>query len=192
MPAWWIDLWKLIYKELLGKLTTPAGGIGTQIGIGSGYDTEADRMERSQTLLRLCEEAVARPEWQPANGVTYCNQAARFIAQGMGCDDFTPEMLAIDMIKLMGFSAAWREDSLERGHAHALKGGLAFVTLEEHPHAHLCAIAPALMQPSGSWGQDVPSVANVGKTNGIILLSRAFKVDSRPFLRVFLWGAGDA
>lgn len=122
---------------------------------------------------------------------TYCNVAARRIAEGMGYFGFTPDMLANDMIALMSVDSKWREEPFEprRISDFALKGVLVLIGLEDHPHGHVVAAAPEAAQESGSWGGPVPMVAQVGTAkigNGIKKLSEAFRLADRARLRVFV------
>ena len=137
-------------------------------------------------LKASCDQAVADPELAPRGGKTYCNVAARRIAAAMGFQ--MQIMLANDMIKHLSEHPDWKEASLDVAAAHGLAGRLAFVSLSEEPHGHIAAIYPAPSAESGSWGQKVPIIANVGKANGIMRLSGAFKAADRERLRCFVYG----
>jgi hypothetical protein len=187
----WNGFWGFVWKELVEALVTPSGGAGVLEELGSGYSVEADTHARVSKLLALQEEAVANPSWQPAGGKTFCNRAVAFVAQGMGYF-FPATELADEMIAAMASDPRWTEDSLDRAAAHALKGGLAVAALEENPHGHVCTFAPLPKEISGTWGCQVPMVANVGKTNGIMRISGAFEAADRSRLRFFLLAMEDA
>lgn len=181
------SLAKWIYKELLGALTQPAGGIGIIETLGSGYSVEGERMANVEKLRARGIEVVTDPAYAPRDGKTFCNLGARFVAEEMGYFGLPANGLANDLIAFLSGAPGWAEDTMERAHAAALKGGLAFVGLVDHPHGHIAALAPEPMEPSGSWGEEVPLIFNVGKTNGMMRLSQAFKAADRPSLRFFIW-----
>lgn len=192
----WVEVWEWVQKKAIAYLSQPAGGFGVVEDLGSGYSVEGDRMQNVEKLKLLQMEAVTNPEWISRDVTgdgkpeTFCNYASRFIAEGMGCLTLKPGVLANAMIEAIQIDGDWREDTIERAHAHALKGGLAFLTLSEWPHGHLCSISPEPMQDSGTWGRKVPIVANVGpaKSHGIVKASVAFKAADAPMVRAFLWG----
>jgi len=183
-----LDFWAWAYKKALVALTQPAGGIGIVRELGTGYSVEEERMTNIERLRGLCDEAVANPAFAPRGGRTFCNFAARFVAEGMGFFGFPSVILANDMIELLAVTPGWTEDSIARAHLHASRGGLAFLALTEYPHGHLAAVYPAPMEASGTWGEDVPILANVGRENGIKKTSAVYRVDKRPLIRAFLFG----
>jgi hypothetical protein len=196
--AWWEYLLDALASALTGKQlesagTTPAeaaAGVTGMTTLGSGYFVAADRAERIHRLHQAQLAAVYDRDLQPTpDGRTFCNIASERIAAAMGYI-FPPGLLANDMIAHI--AASWPEDTLDRAHQHALKGGLAFVTLLDHPHGHLCSIAPQPGEYSSTWVAVVPLVANVGRTNGIMRVSGAFTAAERPRLRCFLLPLGDA
>lgn len=139
-------------------------------------------------LKALCDEAVSNPAFAPRDGKTYCNFAARFISEGPGFFGLPVNTLANGMIAILELAPEWREDSLDLAHSHAVRGRLAFVALSDEPHGHIAAVYPAPMAESGSWGQKVPMIANVGKVNGIMRLSGAFRAADKSRMRYFLYG----
>lgn len=137
-------------------------------------------------LKTACDQVVSDPELLPRGGKTYCNVAARRVAAEMG---FQMEvMLANAMIGYLAKNPSWKEVALEAAAAHSVLGKLAFVALSEEPHGHIAPLYPAPAAESGSWGQKVPIIANVGKTNGIMRLSGAFRADDKTKLRYFVYG----
>lgn len=194
----WNDFWKWLYGKLLDHLVTPAGGAGTIQELGSGYSVERERTANVEKLRALGMEAVSNPAWiahditGDGKVETFCNRSARFVAEGMGYFSIPRNLYANGMIAFFASSPDWSEDSIERAHEAAMKGGLAFVCLEDDPSGHICAIAPEPRQASGSWGIEVPVVFNVGRTNGVIRLSQAFRLQDLPRLRAFILGSSVA
>ena len=184
----WLQFIKWAYEKSLAMLTQPSGGVGIVTDIGSGYSVEVERMENIMKLKLLCDEAVANPSFEPRDGKTFCNFGARFIAEGMGFMGFPANILANEMIGFLATSSGWVEDSIARAHAHAARGGLAFVCLSEYPHGHIAALYPAPMEDSGTWGGPVPMLANVGRKNGVVKMSAVYRLETRPLLRAFLFG----
>lgn len=137
-------------------------------------------------LKAVCDSVVSDPELLPRGGKTYCNVASRRIAAEMGYS--MDIMLANAMIEHLSKDPAWNEVPLDFAAAHGLAGRLAFVALSEEPHGHIATIYPAPAADSGSWGQKVPIIANVGKTNGIMRLSGAFRAADKAKLRYFVYG----
>jgi len=184
----WNSAWEWVYRELLGRLATPAGGVGIVEQIsGTGYSVQGERMANVEKLRALGMEAVENPLFKPEGAVTKCNLGARFIAEGMGYFGLPAGALADDMIQFLAAAPGWREDSIDRAFDCAQKGGLAFIGLEDHPHGHICAVAPEPRQACGTWGTEVPMVFNVGKTNGLLRLSQAFTLGDAARLRAFVW-----
>ena len=183
-----LDALEWVYNKALAMLTQPAGGIGIVEKLDSGYSVEEERMGNIERLKTLCDEAVASPTFFPRDGRSYCNFAAQYIAEGMGFFGFPANTLANDMIDLLAVTPGWVEDTIERAHRHAMRGGLAFLCLTDYPHGHLAAVYPAPMEPSGTWGEDVPVLSNVGQKNGIMKTSAVYRLETRPLIRAFLWG----
>ena len=135
---------------------------------------------------------VKAPELQPVNGKTYCNVAARRVAEFFGCENFSdPDLLADDMVHAMIISGDWTFTTFgEIAAKWAQIGGLAFagMTSDElvEEHGHIAPVFPAPCELSPSLGHPVPFVANVGAKNGIMRVSEAFPVDKgEP--EYFLW-----
>jgi hypothetical protein len=182
----WNSFWQFAWKDLLEQMVTPASGVGTVQELGSGYSTEADRAARVAELQAVCLATVEDPALA-AGDVTHCNEAAARIAQAMGCGALFG-LMANEQLHRLATLPDCREDSIERAHAHALRGGLAFACLEEYPHGHIATFYPGPLEYSTSWGCLVPPVANVGRQNGIMRISGAFTAADRPRVRCFLVG----
>ena len=185
---------KLLEDILAAIFGQAGGGFGASVSVplGSGYSTAEDTAERVQRLLTLQEEAVSNSAWlRTPDGRTFCNRALAFVAQGMGYF-FPAAELANDMIDHMAADPRWTEDSMERAHSHAMRGGVAVAALQDHPHGHVGTLAPLPMEESTTWVCAVPMIANVGEENGIMRLSGAVKAADRYRLRFFLLALEDA
>jgi hypothetical protein len=185
-------------KAVFGaKLPDGSAGIAGSVSVplGSGYSVEAERAAAVALLRTACDAARLNPAWTPGAGVTHCNGNAHQVAQAYGyhkLDDANGVPLMADMqIAILSADSDW-EMTLDaaRFGAHALKGGLGFATVVEHPHGHICPGYPEPAQKSESWGGLEPMVSNVGKTVGVMRLSGAFMLHQRPLLRFFLFKAG--
>lgn len=193
-PGSWSELFtglaSGLWKELLKVIITPKDGVGVVYELGSGYSADEEKADRARRLYALCEEATSNPAWfQRDDGTTCCNRAAAFIAQGMGYFGFRHGASANEMIANLEADPTWRADSLERATRHAMRGGLAFLTMKDEPHCHICAVAPLEMEDSGSWGGPVPMTANIGPkaSHGIIRASYAFKAADRDRVKAFVY-----
>lgn len=130
-------------------------------------------------MKALCDAALANPVFHPKNGTTYCNLALNSIAKGAGCDEFDG-LMADEIYQLMVTNASgkWARVDGSDVSIWALSNGLAVAALPSHrlgeAHGHVCAVYPLGMQASGSLGHDVPMVANIGKTVGVMRSSQAF------------------
>lgn len=129
-------------------------------------------------LRQLCEAVLDDDRYQPKNGVTHCNQAVAQIAYGMGHGGLTG-LLANSIITLMGIH--WREVDGAEAARLAAQDVLVVAGQKEQPHGHVAVVFPDPMQKSGSWGKDVPMLANVGKINGVMRASQAFKTEPTYF-----------
>ena len=196
---WWVYLLDFLAGLLAKEQARAAGATPGQMKdfqvfmtpLGSGYSTEAERETNRAKLKSACDAAVLDPSLAPQGETTHCSQAASQIARAMGYYQLDG-LLADGQIVAMGSAAGWREetgpDKFQRASDHAQAGGIAFAAAYGLPHGHIAAIYPASLEPSGTWGVEVPIVANVGEHNGVMRLSQAFRLSQRPALRIFLWG----
>ena len=160
-----------------------------------------------EVLKAACDAALANPAFQPSEGVTHCNQSAAFIAQALGCNELGGILADADYL-VMGRNASGKWKNVTRFDAaiQALSNGLAFAILPSYrimdgrdaetgkpiwaKHGHIAVVYPLGMQWSGSLQHDVPMLANVGKTVGVMKASAAFPVASGDAY-YFTW-SGDA
>ncbi len=112
-------------------------------------------------LLDAIHLALCRPEFEPGDGVTHCNQYVCEVSEYYGFKGFG-NLLANQMIDLLTESPQWSEVPIERCQDLANSGTLIIAGLKEDPHGHVNVICPGRPKTSGRWGA-VPSCANIGK-----------------------------
>lgn len=140
-------------------------------------------------LKATCDQVVVDPNLkQKPDGTTFCNVATRRIAEAVGFSGITDKMLANEIITFLAKNPSWREVAMDLAQAFAVGGGFAVVAMSDAPHGHIATLYPAPAAESGSWGQKVPIIANVGKANGIMRLSGAFRAADKAKLRYFVYG----
>jgi hypothetical protein len=111
------------------------------------------------------------------NGETYCNFAVWYVAKEMGLT--LPFQMANDHIDY--FEASLEEVMAQEAQDHAKAGRLGIAGKKYSGHGHIAIIAPSPtgdLYHSGSWNREVPYVYNVGKTNGLLPVSRVCLVGS--------------
>ena len=132
-------------------------------------------------IKALCDAALSNPAFQPKNGVTHCNQAVNQVASAVGCLEFVG-LMADEIYQTMVTNASGKWAKLGGSDATiwALSNGLAIAAMPSQrlgeAHGHVAVIYPQGMEGSASLGHDVPLVANVGKTVGVMKSSGAFPV----------------
>lgn len=160
----------------------------------SGYDTEADRRQKMDKNAAYLDALVKDEKYQPktVNGrvvETYCNFALQAYAEQCGYSGFKG-LTANEIYSKAAQSKEFTPDSAERAVEHAKKGGFSFAAKQYPVHGHCAAVYPGPMVYSGSWAKQVPLVANIGKSNGIMATSLAFSVkDGEPVY--FLYKVGE-
>lgn len=149
-------------------------------------------------LKAACDAAMVNPKLQPEKVKgkvvrTHCNEAAIAIAGAMGCQELAYRN-ADEQYQIMNSNATrrWKKVTGQEATIHALGGGLAFAALPSQrlgeAHGHIAAVYPVGMQASESLKKDVPLVANVGGTNGLVRVSKAFPV-AKGEPDYFVWEA---
>lgn len=129
----------------------------------------------------LCDDALSNPSFQPKKGTTYCNLAVNSIAKGAGCNEFDG-LMADEIYQTMKTNASGKWQKLDGSDVTiwALSNGLAIAALPSQvlgeDHGHVAVIYPLGMQASASLGRDVPMVANIGKSVGVMRSTQAFPV----------------
>jgi hypothetical protein len=137
--------------------------------------------DQGEVLKEACDDALGNLDLQPCCGTTYCNVAVMGIAAQMGCQELNG-LIADEIYQVMATNPSGRWTKVEGAEAtlHALGGGLAIAGLPSHrlmeAHGHVAVVYPQGMEASGSLGHDVPMLANVGKTVGVMKSTAAFPV----------------
>ena len=132
------------------------------------------------TIEEACLEALKTPDFQPSEGVTHCNQAAAFIARTQGCHDLD-NLMADEQYLAISHSNRWTSVNGAEATNMAIKDLLVVGCLPgkamRESHGHIVVIYPAPRQFSGSLMELVPMCCNIGKTIGVMRISRAFPVE---------------
>jgi hypothetical protein len=132
-------------------------------------------------LKDICDQTLALKSLQPKNGVTYCNIAVQTIAAQMGCDEFSG-LMADEIYQVMAtnVSGKWKGVDASDAAIWALSNGLSIASLPSQrlgeSHGHVAVVYPVGQQYSPSFDADVPMLANVGKSVGILKSSEVFPV----------------
>lgn len=122
-------------------------------------------MRNLLTLLDAIHIPFARPEYQPRDGVTYCNMFVSDVCDIYGFRGFR-KMLANQICDALQTSNDWTEINIEKAQELANGGTLIIAAIRGAEHGHVNIICPGRPKYSGRWGE-VPTVANVGKDNFI-------------------------
>jgi hypothetical protein len=117
------------------------------------------------TLLDAIHIPFGRPEYQPRNGMTYCNQYVSSVCDIYGFRGFQG-MMANQICDALSMSDAWTETKMDKAQELANGGTLIVAAIRGPEHGHVNVICPGRQKYSGRW-QEVPTVANVGKENFI-------------------------
>mgnify|MGYP007031184691 CR=1 FL=1 len=189
MSNFWERLIDLAHGFLVSLNQRPKGSVvtlGYQTKLGSGYSVENERKEKSEKLNILCLQLINEFPSKDFDGdgkvdETYCNFAVQKAARYYGYKLFDNKNAnSITEYLELGL-ATWHKDNGLRAAYHAMIGGLAIAAKKYPKHGHVAVIAPRPCEFSGSWGKEVPIVANVGKKNGFMKVSEAFPVkDGEP------------
>jgi len=134
-------------------------------------------------LKSFLMELTQKDSLQPTPDKTFCNIAAREIANKFDCHEFDNEaLLADDMINIMreNVSGNWLMCDGYNATKFSMDGCLVFAGKTgkelEASHGHIAAVVPLPMAYSGSLNKSVPQIANVGRRNGIMKVTEAFPV----------------
>ncbi|NTW37951.1 MAG: hypothetical protein HGB17_17990, partial [Syntrophobacteraceae bacterium] len=137
-----------------------------------------------EELKKVGDAVVNQYDLLPVkNGVslqTFCNKGVQGILNA-GDDHTLDNMKAAEMKDFLAKPENATEVSFSNAVAYANEGAtvIAAKTAGEGS-GHVAVIAPLPMVDSGSFGQKVPMLFNVGKTNQVMPLSRAFRALHKP------------
>lgn len=122
--------------------------------------------EKAKAIKAACDRAIKR--W-PANGeVTFCNVAVNSIAIAAGYEGFKG-MLANEIVNSMKKSPDFAKVSAEAAQKLANDGKLVISGRMEESHGHVACVYPGgTLVNSGKWHEEAATVANVGKSNGVM------------------------
>lgn len=185
----WNRFWLWLHKLLLP---------GKEVELGSGYDKLHEQRQRIKKLREAClfvitvDKFMSRDVTGDKKPETFCNIAARYIAEAMGCKIFDEGMMANRMHTAMENSDEFAYVDAERAAELAQKGCLVVASRRGDPHGHIAACYPSPPDFSGSWAKKVPIVAHVGRPpNGLKKCSGSFSVkDGEP--TYFFWKPSEA
>lgn len=144
--------------------------------------------EQPQRLRRICESVVKDPHLLGVGSITHCNEAVyRICRQFSGYEGFYDKkrqdiITANEMCDLMSAGGEWSKCDGKWANEYAMSGGLAVAAQKAEGHGHVAVVFPSSMMKSGSWGKDVPMLANVGKTNGVMPASKCFTSEPSYFV----------
>lgn len=126
------------------------------------------------TLIDSICEAYDRPDLQPKDGVTHCNQAVCMVADAMGCKDLDFKD-ADEIIYFISNNPDWQEIQMNQVQEMANKGSLCIAGLDSRAlnseHGHVVTIRPGRPVYSGKWGP-TPRCLNIGAENFIARAKR--------------------
>jgi tetratricopeptide (TPR) repeat protein len=144
------------------------------------------RIDRN-TLISIAAQVLARPDVQPANGETYCNQAAHLLLTQIGCDVTAISdkkgvaLLANDMgTKLAEVSANPTSSGVthlsEASASQLAKQGVVVVAVAQNPsgHGHIGVVIPTDGPDTLSQG---PMIAQAGSKVGFRWAHKALSED---------------
>ena len=146
------------------------------------------------TLSDFAKEAVVQAKYQPKMDpvtgaiTTFCNVFVAACARSVGCEELN-EFTANQMVCQMEEVKTWVEVSAYAAASAAENGYLVVAGIKTGDltkHGHVCIVVPGGTAWSKNFNQDMPFVANVGKTNfHKRLASYAFTTEIQP--RYFMW-----
>ena len=139
-------------------------------------------------IKRACAQALACKDFEPHDGLTFCNIALYDILSELGIGKIiwnVPAkrvMLANEIADTLENTC--RELSMTEAALAANSGRIVISALKAPYHGHCAVIYPFPgLYTSGKWGRaDVPCVANIGKDVGVMPLNWAFGALPRLWL----------
>lgn len=158
-------------------------------------------------LKDFCDEAIKKypPKINPKTGeveATYCNFAADFIARRLGytgfgyngapymadriCSVLLSDWLAVDgeQAHRLASAGVLCIAAMSSAEIRAVASRLNKPALANASHGHIAVVYPApRMVQSASWRKDVPLLANVGRTNGVLGASQCFPAEPKYYYK---------
>lgn len=127
---------------------------------------------KAKEIIAACGAAIMK--WPPQGQVTFCNVATSFIACAAGYDHFRG-LCANDIIDKMNKNPDFAKVTPNNGQKLANDGLLVIAGRKDDPHGHVAVVLPGSeLVYSDKWKSDCPTLANVGKTNGVFGANWAF------------------
>ena len=127
-----------------------------------------------ERLRELIDAAMAKPEFQPKDGVTYCNLGLIQIAENYDISVFRG-MMANQICDYL--EKNWRRIGGDAANKLANAGFICIAAQKGKVHGHVALVYPGAMVYSTKWGHDTPVVGNVGKRNGVMGANFAFATE---------------
>lgn len=133
----------------------------------------AERAARIELLRSACIEAIKL--FPPTStGVTFCNRGVHYIASRLGYLGFASKyenqaLLANQIVsKFKNGDPDWARVQAQAAQDLANSGNLVIAGAHGEEHGHVAAVYPGgVCVKSGKWNGLCPTVANVGKENGV-------------------------
>jgi len=137
-----------------------------------------------EELKEVGDAVVKRDDLQPVkNGEalqTFCNKGVQAILNEGG-DHSLDNMKAADIAEFLSNAANATELSYADAVSYAKQGATVIAAKTAGSGAgHVAVVAPMSMVKSSSFGEDVPVIFNIGKTNRVVPLSEGFRVQHQP------------
>lgn len=135
-------------------------------------------------LKKICDAVLANPDYRPhtmardGNTWTFCNRATHEVAWKFARYWGFEMLLANAMIDKMENDPQWTK--VKEGiwaAEYARSGGFAVACQRGEKHGHIAVVRPEPNKYSHSWHKPVPILNNVGRKNGIMRASEAFKTE---------------
>src|SRR3990167_2688349 len=148
----------------------------------SGDNVINELSPEASLLLNLCWKVCDKAEFQPKDGKTFCNLSVQEIGRSYGVE-YLHGLMANDIHLYLSNSMRWGKVTGQQAQESANRGKLvisAWLNLDGGS-GHCAVVCPGVMEHSPSWGKDVPLVANVGLTNGVMRASEAYREEPEYF-----------
>lgn len=135
-------------------------------------------LKTREELKTFLAKLLTSSDLVPQGRKTFCNVALRRTALWFGYDKIPKDMLMNDIILRIKRDVDFLPVSGGAANNAAITGKWAMALHAYDEHGHGATIYPMeKMGVSGKWG-NVPYVANIGKSNGIMKVSDAFPVNN--------------